>query len=120
MTTSSFDQTYAPAGDIALEAITIEPGRGDTVTCRARINLGRRCHDVSATAVGAIGAMTEVLYALGAGVEIVSLYQHQEDGETVTYLLCERDLHRSWSYGRGRTGDEATINALIAGANQLA
>ncbi|EGD53791.1 hypothetical protein [Gordonia neofelifaecis] len=120
MTTQRFDETYAPAGVIALEAMSIEPDRGDTVTCRARINLGKRTHDVSATAVGSIGAMTEMLYALGAGVEIAALCQHQDDGEVVTYLLCLRDTRQCWSYGRGRTGDEATINALIAGANQLA
>lgn len=120
MTTANFDTTYAPDGDIALQTMSIEPDRADTVTCRARLTLGRRSHDVTATATGTIGAMTEILYALGAGVEIVSLYQEQDGDETVTYLLCERDSRQIRSYGRGRNGDEATVNALIAGANQLA
>lgn len=119
MTTQNFDQTFAPDGRIALHTLSVEPTRGDTVTCRARITLGKRSHDVSATAVGTIGAMTEMLYALGAGVEILSLSQEQMGDETVTYLQCERNSRRCWSYGRGRSGDEATVNALIAGANQL-
>lgn len=119
MTTANFDQTFAPDGQIALHSMSVEPARGDTVTCRARISLGRHAHDVSATAVGTIGAMTEMLYRLGAGVEIVTLSQERIDDEVVTYLRCERDARQCLSYGRGRTGDEATVNALIAGANQL-
>ena len=119
MTTANFDQTYAPDGQIALHTLSVEPTRGDTVTCRARITLGKRSHDVSATAVGTIGAMVEMLYALGAGVEIVSLSQEQIGDDVVTYLRCERNERQCVSYGRGRTGDEAVVNALIAGANQL-
>lgn len=119
MTTQNFHQTFAPDGQIALHAMSVEPDRGDTVRCRARISLGKRSHDVSVTAIGTISAMSEILYGLGAGVEIVSLSQEQIGDETVTYLRCERDAQQCWSYGRGRTGDEAAVNALIAGANQL-
>lgn len=119
MTTANFNQTFAPDGQISLQTLSVEPTRGDTVTCRARITLGTRSHEVSATAVGTIGAMVEMLYTLGAGVEIVSLSQDRVGDEVVTYLRCERDERQCVSYGRGTTGDEAVVNALIAGANQL-
>ncbi|MGB3698477.1 MAG: hypothetical protein WBA05_13680 [Gordonia sp. (in: high G+C Gram-positive bacteria)] len=119
MSTLDFDRTYAPDGDITLQTLSMELDRADTVTCRARITRGRRSHDLAATATGPIGAMTEILYALGVGVEIVSLSQERDGDETVVYLLCERDARRVRSYGRGRTGDEAAVNALIAGANRF-
>ncbi|MGB3303371.1 hypothetical protein [Gordonia sp. (in: high G+C Gram-positive bacteria)] len=108
------------AAFITLQTLSIEPARADTVVARAHITLGRDAHDISATATGTIAAMTEILYALGAGIEIVRLSQQRDGDETVTYLLCERDSRQGWSSGRGRDGDEATVNALIAGANQLA
>lgn len=120
MSTQSFEHTYCPHGAIALRDFTVEPTRGDTVTCHARITSGTREQTLTATAVGAIGAMTEMLYGMGAGVEIVSLSQHVEGDDTIVYLLCERNGRQSWSYGRGRASDEAAVNALIAGANQLA
>ncbi|MFT3716230.1 MAG: hypothetical protein QM774_09865 [Gordonia sp. (in: high G+C Gram-positive bacteria)] len=104
---------------IALEGLNVEPDTADTVLCRARLLVDRRALDLEATAPGPIGAMSEMLYGLGAGVEIVSLY-HQPDGADVAaYVQCERNGRRCWSYGRARTGAEATVRALIAGANEL-
>ena len=40
MTTAHFHQTFAPGGEIALHTLSVEPTRGDTVTCRARITRG--------------------------------------------------------------------------------
>lgn len=120
MSTASFNETYAPDGTITLQNLSVEPARADTVIARARLTLGRRAHEITATASGTIAAMTEILYALGAGVEIVTFSQQRDGDETVTYLLCERDSRQRWSCGRGRDGDEAAVNALIAGANQLA
>ncbi|WP_026917604.1 hypothetical protein [Gordonia shandongensis] len=120
MSTQRFDDTFAPHGMLALRDLSIEAAPGDTVVCRARFSAGPRDFDLSATASGPIGAMSEMLYGMGAGVEIVSLSQQDDDGQVTTYLLCERDSRRCWSYGRARRGDESAVHALIAGANQLA
>lgn len=120
MTTASFDKTYAPTGAISLDDLRIEPGASDMVRCTADIRVAARTISLEATATGTIGAMTSMLYDIGAGVEIMSFYQQTEGEQVITYLLCDRDGDRCWSYGRGSTGDESAVNALISGANQLA
>lgn len=120
MTTDHFESTFAPRGTIALQQLDTRPGPGDTVCCAATLTVDSRPHHLEAEAFGTIGAMSEMLYGLGAGVEIVSLY-HQNDGTQIAaYLQCERDSKRCWAYGRAATGDEATVRALISAANQLA
>ena len=120
MTSARFAATFAPAGAIALHDLQITDDGDDSVRCRARLRIHSRTETREASAHGTIRAMTEILHDLGAGVEIVSLY-HQQDGDQIAaYLLCERDGERCWAYGRAPRGDDATIAALIAGANQLA
>ncbi|WP_353107700.1 hypothetical protein [Gordonia sp. (in: high G+C Gram-positive bacteria)] len=119
MTTASFNNTYAPTGAISLDDLRIEPSAADMVRCTANVTVAARTVSLEATAAGTIGAMTSMLYDIGAGVEIMSFYQQTEGAEIITYLLCDRDGDRCWSYGRGRTGDESAVNALISGANQL-
>ena len=119
MTTAHFDTTYAPTGSIALQAFSMEPARADAVHCTARVRIASRTVRLEATASGAIGAMTSMLYDLGAGVEIISFSQQVDDDEVTTYLLCEADGRRGWSYGIGGTADESAVAALISGANQL-
>lgn len=119
MTAESFHRAFAPQGEITLRELLVEPGGADTVVCRARLTVGRRAMDLETSAPGTIGAMSEMLHGLGAGVEIVSLYQQPDGAHVAAYLLCERAGRRCWSYGRAATGDEATVRALIAAANQL-
>ncbi|WP_024332950.1 hypothetical protein [Gordonia hirsuta] len=119
MSAARFEGAYAPRGTIALQQLRTEPGPGDSVHCRATLTVGQQPLHLEASAFGAIGAMSEMLYGLGAGVEIVSLY-HQRDGRQVAaYLRCERDGRQCWAYGLADTGDEATVRALISAANQL-
>ncbi len=119
MTAETFRRAFAPQGAIALHELQVAPADADTVVCRARLTVGRRALDLETRAPGTIGAMSEILYGLGAGVEIVSLYQQPDGAHVAAYLLCERDGRRCWSYGRAATGDEATVRALISAANQL-
>lgn len=119
MTTDQLEGTFAPRGTITLERLASQPGPGDVVRCQATLTVDARPLQLEAEAFGTIGAMSEMLYGLGAGVEIISLY-HQKDGAQVAaYLQCERDGQRCWAYGRAATGDEATVRALISAANQL-
>ncbi|MCF8587429.1 hypothetical protein L5G28_01025 [Gordonia sp. HY285] len=119
MTTAHFDTTYAPTGAIALEAFQFEHGRADTIHCTADIRIAHRKIRLSATASGVIGAMTSMLYDIDAGVEIVALSQQVDDDEVTTYLRCNADGRRCWSYGIAGTADESAVAALISGANQL-
>lgn len=119
MSAATFAGAFAPQGAISLQQLHIEPEPGDAIRCRATLTVDQRPIDLETSAFGTIGAMSEMLYGIGAGVEIVSLY-HQPDGAQVAaYLLCRRDGEQCWSYGRAATGDEATVRALIAAANQL-
>lgn len=119
MNDAGFAAAYAPAGRYRLHQLSVEAGADDLVTCRAMISDAGHELDLQARATGPIGAMTEILYDLNAGVEIVSLHQQREGDGIATYLLCERDGRRCWAFGRATTGDEATARALVAGANQL-
>ncbi|GAA4755453.1 hypothetical protein MUG78_07450 [Gordonia alkaliphila] len=119
MSAERFASAFAPSGSITLQHLQIHTEVGDTVRCRATLIVDQRELHLETSAHGTIGAMSEMLYGLGLGVEIVGLY-HQNDGAEVTaYLQCLRDGERCWSYGRAATGDEATVHALIAAANQL-
>ncbi|MFT3660337.1 MAG: hypothetical protein QM809_02750 [Gordonia sp. (in: high G+C Gram-positive bacteria)] len=119
MTAEILTGAFAPQGAIALRQMHVEPETGDTVRCRVGLIIDQQPVDLETSAPGAIGAMSELLYGLGAGVEIVSLH-HQNDGAYIAaYLRCRRDGRTCWAYGRAHTGDEATARALISAANQL-
>ncbi|MYR08117.1 hypothetical protein GTV32_18245 [Gordonia sp. SID5947] len=119
MTWQGFADEYAPAGAIRLGSFSMKTGRDDMVTCRATIAVADRIMSLQARAAGPIGAMTSMLYEVGAPIQIVSLHQREVDGTVTTFLLCEGDDRQCWAYGNGATGDEANVNALIAGANRL-
>ena len=118
--TDHFGGTTASGDDtIRLGAWSMTPAPSDMVECRATVAYADRIMSLSATATGPIGAMTSMLYDMGAGVSIVTLHQRQTEAGYAAFLLCERDNRQCWAYGDGSTGDEANVNALVAGANQL-
>ena len=119
MTTAHFDAAFAPDGTIALQGLQVQPHTDDTVRCRASLTVDKCALDLESTGPGTIGAMSEMLYGLGVGVEIVSLYHQQDGDQTAAYLQCTRNGERCWAYGRAASGEEATVRALIAAANQL-
>jgi hypothetical protein len=120
MSWSTFTETYAPAaGPIRLGAWTASPGRHDLLECQATIATGDSIASLTATASGAIAALSDMLYRLGSGVEIIRLHQYPHSGGVATFLLCERDERRSWSMGSGPCGEESALGALIAAANRL-
>ncbi|MFT4086008.1 MAG: hypothetical protein QM658_02460 [Gordonia sp. (in: high G+C Gram-positive bacteria)] len=122
MTTAAFEQAYAAPGALTLRRFEVEPDLGDMVTCRALLSSHHddREIDRAATAYGPIGAMSEILYGLNAGVEIVSFYTQPDGDQVAAYLQCTRDSARCWAFGRGRTSAEAAARALISASNQLA
>ena len=92
MTWKAFADTYAPTtGPIRLGNWTASAAPQDLLHCRATIATGDVIRSLSATATGPISALTDMLYRLGAGVEIVSLHQYDFTGGVATFLLCERD-----------------------------
>lgn len=119
MSADRFDAAFAPRGAIALRRLHVEPEAGDSVLCRVSLTVDHQPMDLEVSALGTIGAISELLYGLDAGVEIVALYQQHHDGQVAAYLQCARDGQRCWSYGRADGGDEATARALISAANQL-
>ncbi|MEE3851500.1 hypothetical protein VZC37_14235 [Gordonia sp. LSe1-13] len=114
-----FLEEFAPRGAIRLGTWTSSPNHQDSVTCRATIGLADRIISLQATAAGPIGALTSMLYDLGAPVQIVGLHQYVVDDTVMTFLLCEHDDRQCWAYGTGPTADDANVDALIAGANRL-
>lgn len=119
MTWQQFTDEYGATGAIRLGAWSLTPRPADMVECRARIAYADSVKSFEATATGPIGAMTSILYDLGVGIQILSLHQRSADGHVTTLLLCERDNRRCWCCGNGDNSDEASINALVAGANRL-
>jgi hypothetical protein len=120
MSWSVFTDTYAPtAGPIRLGSWSTSPARQDLLDCRATIATADTIRSLSATATGPIGALSDMLYRLGAGVEIVGLHQYDLSGSVATFLLCERNDRRIWSMGDGATGEDSALSALIAAANRL-
>ncbi|GAA1482104.1 hypothetical protein GCM10009624_25440 [Gordonia sinesedis] len=119
MTWQQFTDEYGTAGAIRLGNWSVAPQASDMIECRATIAFDDRIMSMSATASGPVGAMTSILYDIGAPVQIVQFHQRRADDRITTILLCENDNRQCWAYGDGNTGDEASLNALIAGANRL-
>lgn len=114
-----FTTTYAPEGAIRLGSWAAEPAARDQLDCRATISIDDRTMSLHAKASGPISAMTSMLYDIGAPIQIVSLHQRTSGDQVITFLLCENDDRQCWAAGFGASSDEASINALIAGANRL-
>ncbi|WP_301546844.1 hypothetical protein [Gordonia sp. X0973] len=119
MSDEEFTQSLAHAGTIRLHAWSATPADGDRLDCRATIAVDDRDHSVAARATGQLGALTSMLYDIGAGVEIRQFHQRHDGGGFTTILLCGNDIGEKWAIGTGMSGDEANRNALIAGANLL-
>ncbi|NNG98116.1 hypothetical protein [Gordonia araii] len=119
MSTEELAERFAPSGSIRLNSWSAAPADGDRLDCRATIAVEGHDHSVQARATGQLGALTSMLYDLGAGVEIRRLHQRRDGDEYVTILLCGNDYDERWAVGSGANGDEANRNALIAGANLL-
>lgn len=117
---STFTDTYAPtSGPIRLGTWNTSRAPHDLVHCQATIDTGATVAPISATATGAIAGLSDMLYQLHLGVEIIGLHQYSHAGGSTTFLLCERDGRRSWSMGSGAGGEESALGALIAAANRL-
>ncbi|MGC4933527.1 hypothetical protein ACLQ3C_07575 [Gordonia sp. DT30] len=119
MTWDEFTDVYGATGTIRLGSLSITPAPADMIECRATMACADRIMSLSARATGPVGAMTSILHDMGARVGILTLRQRRTDEGFATFLLCEGDDRQCWAYGAGATGDEANINALIAGANRL-
>lgn len=119
MTFDEFTDSFGATGTIRLGTWSLAPAPADMVEFRATMAYADRIMSLSATSTGPIGAMTSILHDLGAPVFVVTLHQRPTDNGFAAFLLCERDDRQCWAYGAGATGDEANVNALIAGANQL-
>ncbi|MDV7172681.1 hypothetical protein R4144_04595 [Gordonia amicalis] len=119
MSWQRFTDEYASGGTIRLGSWSVAPARQDLVECRATIAIADRIRSCSAVAAGPLGAMTSILYDLGAPVQILRLHQREIDGAIATFLLCENNGRQAWAFGEGSTGDEANIAALVSGANRL-
>lgn len=120
MNWSTFTSTYAPtSGPLRLGTWSADRGADDLLFCQATIADGDRISALAATASGPIGALSDMLYQLGAGVEISDLHQYDQAGGVTTLLHCERNGRRTWSMGSGTTGESSALAALIAAANRL-
>ncbi|MFW0789367.1 hypothetical protein [Gordonia sp. CPCC 205333] len=116
---NGFTSTFAPEGAIRLGSWATEPAARDQIDCRATLSIDNRILSLHAKASGPIGAMTSMLHDIGAPIQIVSLHQRTSGDQVITFLLCENDDRQCWAAGFGASSDEASINALIAGANRL-
>lgn len=120
LSTEEFTERFTTADrGIRLHSWSMSPADGDRLDCRATIVVDNRDHRVAARATGQLGALSEMLYDIGAGVEIHRLHQRRDGDEYITMLLCGNDIAEWWAVGSGANGDEANRNALIAGANLL-
>lgn len=119
MTWQQFDDSFGGTGTIRLGTWTMTPAPADMVECHATVAFADRIMSLTATATGPVAAMTSMLYDIGAGVQIVTFHQRQTDDGFHAFLLCERDNRQCWAHGDGTTGDQANVNALVAGANRL-
>ncbi|GAB08026.1 hypothetical protein GII30_20735 [Gordonia amarae] len=119
MTWEDFTDQYSGDGHIRLAAYSTKPADRDMIDCQATLAVADDLFSLRATATGPVGAMTSILHDIGAPVAIVELRQRKTDDAFATYLLCEHNGTRRWAYGTGTTGDDANVNALVAGANRL-
>ena len=121
MSWNEFESTYAAmSGPIRLGAWSSEkiaPGRW---AYEATLGLGERIATASATATGAISAMTSMLHDAGISLEILSFHQHEIGHRTATFIFTECNGRRNWAMGIGESATESSLRAMTSAANRFA
>jgi len=119
MSWAEFERAYTGSAAIRLGGWRIADRADAQVELTATIATGDRIAPMSVTATGPLGALTGMLYEIGAPVEIVALHQQSTPEGYFTFINADRDDRRMWAIGRGDDATESAMQALIAAANRL-
>lgn len=104
-----FHSRYAGRGVHTYEALIAVPASDDETRVDTHRLTTRSCGDFS--------AMSEMLAALGAHVEVERLHQYSSDGTWCTILHSTDGARRRWAMGFGATSAEANVRALLSAAS---
>lgn len=106
-------------GHIALDCWRELPGHRMPVF-EARIRAGAATTTTSVAATGPVAALTAMLHEVGCGIEILAFHQRPVADGIATFLRCERNGRRHWSFAIHPDGSASALAAAVAGANILA
>lgn len=93
--------------------------RGGRTEFDATFAFGDTITSCSATAFGAVEALTSMLYDAGFHVEIISFHQQNAGGQTMTFVECDSGGRREWAMAHDSDSIESSIRAIIGAANML-
>lgn len=119
-----FESSYIkPEGPLALKGYTTTSDGGNT---KAHVELtvnGGRTITISGVGNGPIDAVTRALGEIDQSVTVKSFAEHSRgegsDAEAVAYVQVERNGKTTFGVGIASNIEQASLNALVAGANRL-
>ena len=119
-----FESSYIdPEGPLALKGYTTTSDGGNT---KAHVELkvnGGRTITISGVGNGPIDAVTRALGEIDQSVTVKSFAEHSRgegsDAEAVAYVQVDRDGKTTFGVGIASNIEEASLRALVAGANRL-
>jgi hypothetical protein len=88
-------------------------------TYQATLAIGDRITTATAAACGPLGALTEMLYALGHAMELTAFHQVVDGAQTATFLRGSDGVRTEWAMGSAEDATESALRAMIACANRL-
>lgn len=120
MTTTRFWSTYAPSsGPIELGSWSASDATGGRRRYDLAVAIRGATQTCTTRAYGPVEAMTESLHRAGLPIEIGEFHHQKTEVGYTAYLTCRHHDRTVWAAGAGRDGVEATLRAMIAGANRL-
>ncbi|WP_066910052.1 alpha-isopropylmalate synthase regulatory domain-containing protein [Millisia brevis] len=120
MTMTGFWNTYSPtSGPIELGSWSASAPLAGRRRYDFSVDIRGTRQTSTARAYGPVEAMTESLHKAGLPIEIGEFHQQLTEAGWASYITCRYHDRTVWAAGVGRDGTEATLRAMIAGANRL-
>jgi hypothetical protein len=88
-------------------------------TFRATLGVGDRIETATATATGAVAALTAMLHERGIAVEMLRFHQMESGANTATFIRGSDGVRAEWAMGVATDPTESALRAVIACANRL-
>lgn len=120
LTMTGFWNTYSPSsGPIALGSWSASDPIAGLRRYDFSVDIRGNRLMTTARAHGPVAALTESLHQHGLPLEIGEFHHRTTEVGWAAYITCRHLDSTVWAAGVGRDGTEATLRAMIAGANRL-
>jgi hypothetical protein len=86
---------------------------------QATLAIGDRIETATASAAGAVAALTQMLYERGISLEMLRFHQLESGEHTATFIHGCDGRRSQWAMGWSEDPTQSALRAVIACANRL-